>query len=350
MNLPTKHSVKMRIEEILHTSEGEFLERYANGYGSRSWYLKFEGRPFPAKAVWAAAHEPPRDLKFNTLEAKHGLTDLGFSVVNLREITDVSKPKGQSRNAVKFSKFCEKLGFPLRNVRWSWCALNEARRQALFTVWENELDAARSTYTFWDEATDGNRTDHGAREIKRALDRSLSDGLSVIGVRCFPAHPLTVPRIRESFDQQSLLVLQIKKERSKIIGTIVGTIAAQTVQDGVDASGSAIDDLDYPDIGSNRPDRREYHGTFFLRDPRIRRKVIKRANGHCEHCGKRGFMKEDGTCYIEAHHIITLAQQGPDTLENVIGLCPEHHREAHFGKQRLALETAFMSRLKGLRI
>lgn len=38
-----------------------------------------------------------------------------------------------------------------------------------------------------------------------------------------------------------------------------------------------------------------------------------------------------GQRYLEAHHIVALACDGPDTVENVVALCPNHHREAHFG-------------------
>lgn len=52
--------------------------------------------------------------------------------------------------------------------------------------------------------------------------------------------------------------------------------------------------------------------------------------------------------YIEAHHIIALSQQGEDTPQNVIALCPEHHREAHYGAEAEKLEQEFLDKLKAL--
>ena len=50
----------------------------------------------------------------------------------------------------------------------------------------------------------------------------------------------------------------------------------------------------------------------------------------------------NGSRYVEAHHIIALGNDGPDTPDNVIGLCPEHHRQAHFGANAEKLESEFM--------
>jgi predicted restriction endonuclease len=45
------------------------------------------------------------------------------------------------------------------------------------------------------------------------------------------------------------------------------------------------------------------------------------------------FFKPDGTPYAEAHHIILVASLLPGALgpENVICVCPNHHRELHYG-------------------
>ncbi len=113
--------------------------------------------------------------------------------------------------------------------------------------------------------------------------------------------------------------------------------------------GNAIDDLDQPDIGNISPKRSSYSATFIVRDDRVRKLVLKRAQGRCEHCGELGFKRLDGSHFVEAHHIISLAEQGPDTLDNVIALCPNHHREAHFGEGWKQLEAEFKAKLAKLR-
>jgi hypothetical protein len=109
---------------------------------------------------------------------------------------------------------------------------------------------------------------------------------------------------------------------------------------------TALDDLDAPPTGIGTPDRAKRTMHVFQRDPAVRAHVVKRAQGRCEYCRRQGFLLPNGNHYVEAHHIIALAKQGPDTLENVIALCPEHHREAHFGTEAEKLERGCMERLR----
>jgi hypothetical protein len=117
----------------------------------------------------------------------------------------------------------------------------------------------------------------------------------------------------------------------------------------VDELEDAIDDLDQASLGNETPSRKKFSSTFIVRDNRVRAQVVKRANGKCEFCHALGFKKPNGTHFVEAHHIISLAEQGPDTLDNVIALCPNHHREAHFGLEWEQLETKFKAKLAELR-
>lgn len=72
---------------------------------------------------------------------------------------------------------------------------------------------------------------------------------------------------------------------------------------------------------------------FFIRNADVIAEVLQRANGRCESCkAKAPFLRaKDRTPYLEVHHKRPLSQQGEDTVENAIALCPNCHREAHFG-------------------
>lgn len=107
----------------------------------------------------------------------------------------------------------------------------------------------------------------------------------------------------------------------------------------------AVDDLD---IGADSPEKKESSGTRYVRDPRVRKAVIERANGKCEFCGADGFKCADGSKYLETHHIIALANDGEDRITNVIALCANHHREAHFGERRDELEKTMIAKMKEL--
>lgn len=70
--------------------------------------------------------------------------------------------------------------------------------------------------------------------------------------------------------------------------------------------------------------------TLRRRNPYLPALAKKRANGICQLCRKSApFVDEKGNPYLEAHHIVPLAENGPDCLENMVALCPNCHRKVH---------------------
>jgi len=102
------------------------------------------------------------------------------------------------------------------------------------------------------------------------------------------------------------------------------------------------------DIGTDTPDRALSQVWVYTRNQAVRDAVLNRAKGICEFCGKTGFVKSDGKPYLESHHVIALASQGEDRTTNVIALCPNDHREAHFGARRKEIEDEMIQILKRL--
>jgi 5-methylcytosine-specific restriction protein A len=78
-----------------------------------------------------------------------------------------------------------------------------------------------------------------------------------------------------------------------------------------------------------------------VRDAAVVAWVLDLANGVCECCRKVSpFIREDGTHYLEVHHLKRLADGGSDTISNAIATCPNCHRELHYGvnKEKRKLE------------
>jgi len=74
---------------------------------------------------------------------------------------------------------------------------------------------------------------------------------------------------------------------------------------------------------------------YFIRSKEIVDYAKKRANGICEMCNQLApFSDEKNSPFLEVHHILKLADDGPDTPENVAAICPNCHKEAHFGKKK----------------
>ena len=76
--------------------------------------------------------------------------------------------------------------------------------------------------------------------------------------------------------------------------------------------------------------------TVLVRDrsAAVREQVLMRAGGICELCNEPGFVTAAGSIYLETHHVVSLADSGPDHPSNVVAICPRDHRRAHFAVER----------------
>lgn len=72
-----------------------------------------------------------------------------------------------------------------------------------------------------------------------------------------------------------------------------------------------------------------------MRYPNVIVAILERAKGICERCHKPApfYRTLDSTPYLEVHHVIPLSKDGDNTVDNAIALCPNCHREVHFGKK-----------------
>ncbi len=81
---------------------------------------------------------------------------------------------------------------------------------------------------------------------------------------------------------------------------------------------------------SPKPGKRQTTATTYQRNEYVIMYVLRRANGICELCkGDAPFKKKNGNHYLEVHHIVRLADDGDDTIENAVALCPNCHRKMH---------------------
>ena len=76
--------------------------------------------------------------------------------------------------------------------------------------------------------------------------------------------------------------------------------------------------------------------TEYQRNPDVVAEVLERASGICEGCSDPAPFERNsnGTPYLEVHHKVRLAENGDDTVENALALCPNCHRQEHFGPRR----------------
>ena len=102
--------------------------------------------------------------------------------------------------------------------------------------------------------------------------------------------------------------------------------------------------------GVKRPKRKKVESTQYDRDPDVVAWVLQNSKGVCESCGSKApFDKEGGIFYLEVHHLRGLADGGSDTVYNAAAVCPNCHREFHYGAKKLEKLDEIFGRIKRLR-
>lgn len=81
------------------------------------------------------------------------------------------------------------------------------------------------------------------------------------------------------------------------------------------------------------PEKVESKSFTYKRNPDVTAEALFRAKGICQKCQNAApfLRKIDSTPYLEVHHIVALSDGGEDSLENVIAICPNCHRQIHHG-------------------
>jgi hypothetical protein len=119
-----------------------------------------------------------------------------------------------------------------------------------------------------------------------------------------------------------------------LIGEVGGVRAAPVVEFEIAVQNSPAKNAPEPPAGVRDPRTAEAAVTQVLRNADVKKWVLSQAGGRCECCGSEApFSSADGRPYLEVHHIVRLADRGPDTVDNAVALCPNCHRELHHGQR-----------------
>ncbi|MET3678672.1 MULTISPECIES: HNH endonuclease signature motif containing protein [unclassified Pseudomonas] len=142
----------------------------------------------------------------------------------------------------------------------------------------------------------------------------------------------------ESFEDDTGAFVLVRGNRNpvSIVAKSTGFEEAPIQLDvGVASDPPVVDQFDT----NERPRTYSHNGIQRYRDPSVRRRVLERSGGVCELTGVPGFPVVSGGVYLETHHIVPLSEGGSDTVDNVIALSANAHRQAHFGFDRDELRT-----------
>ena len=101
-----------------------------------------------------------------------------------------------------------------------------------------------------------------------------------------------------------------------------------------------------PPQGTKRPWRDQRQVDVVARDPEVHAWILKNSGGRCEMCGAAApFLRPGGSPYLEIHHVDRLADGGADIPDNAVALCPNCHREAHYGVCTEVIREALRKRI-----
>ncbi|MEO6021534.1 MAG: HNH endonuclease signature motif containing protein [Burkholderiales bacterium] len=71
----------------------------------------------------------------------------------------------------------------------------------------------------------------------------------------------------------------------------------------------------------------------------IRRYALLRASGTCEGCKVKAPFRSKRGPYLEVHHVFRLADGVPEHPANVVALCPNCHRHAHYSDDAVSFNA-----------
>ena len=97
--------------------------------------------------------------------------------------------------------------------------------------------------------------------------------------------------------------------------------------------------------GSNTPERTTESAlsSYIRRSAAVRDYALARAAGICERCNHAApFHTEAGNPFLEVHHIRRLSDGGPDRLDAVAAICPNCHREVHYGQNHTEINDKML--------
>lgn len=151
------------------------------------------------------------------------------------------------------------------------------------------------------------------------------------------------------YEQSQLIDNRFYRAHSSSI--VVLSYAVDFDEAAMVASNSGEDILS---LAQDKPDSAELEektvkrrtGRAYKRDRKIREAILAQARGKCECCGEVGFETEDGSKYLETHHIIEVSARGPDSIDNLVAICANCHRKAHYAKERLVIERAMIAAIR----
>lgn len=103
--------------------------------------------------------------------------------------------------------------------------------------------------------------------------------------------------------------------------------------------------LSEPPVGDPSPDKKCVMSEAYYRDPAVVAWALQNAGGKCEACGAVGYETDNGTLFLEVHHLVPLSAGGADTVNNAIAVCETCHGKLHRWVGRHGMQADLVRRI-----
>ncbi len=183
-------------------------------------------------------------------------------------------------------------------------------------------------------------------EVGESEQNGFSNYARGHGVIFAPAIPLSgLPWFPVFLKSQSNFSLGLQQIKDEFVPHFDAILTNQSVPVAVQASGCvqgerpAVERLALSSAAIGPAERIEATVCRIVRDTLLARRIKTLHNHECQLCGHT-ISLPDGSRYAEGHHIQPLGEphNGPDTAENVLCLCPNHHAACDLGAILLAAD------------
>jgi 5-methylcytosine-specific restriction protein A len=253
-------------------------------------------------------------------------------------VDDWANFKGGERKAASNPKYCYEWAFiePGRVVVlniWYDSMLTfpdgrvwQEQNPRMYGVDENGVNQASSIF----------RT--RARRIEDAIRTAYSEQLPVRVIVCDGER-------RDRSDPNS----SASKVHNRLLDRMLWAVSSYDSETGRCVLMRSLDPLPFRDqwtLEESAVEKRVVQTTAYRRSREQRDAALLRAQGRCELCDRLGFETQSGALYLETHHIVPLSEGGSDDVWNIIALCPNDHREAHFGARRDYIRKRLQEKLR----
>ncbi|HEX8381399.1 MAG TPA: HNH endonuclease signature motif containing protein [Allosphingosinicella sp.] len=384
---PTLSSLFTRMMEAQRLGRNEFLQRYAGGQGARRHYVRVGGVDYDLKAIWAASHRPPIlpatththrvTAELSAFAERHGIN------VELRD--DIARPRGLDRPidpATSGSATCPRPATPRRTShrhfaptgywlflaaqqRWdpdAWLASGPT--ELLYLVSTDDAPGMRAGDLGLIRANRRNGVAGGVYAVVEVLAApslqpepdprffaNAAEGaprtrapLRVLSE--FEAGP--IPASRFPMTPEFLYIhrgvprttIPLPAATFEVVAAALGVDATRVNESRQAATISGVRTLERAAQHLD-PVLRTRISKAIERGP-IGEKVKRARGGRCQICESLGlppvaFTKANGDPYAEAHHVVPVhrLQAGSLAAINIMVLCPNHHRQIHYGSCKL---------------